>query len=109
MAREISASEEDLNIFVYEFRRWRRTPLWGIMLAILLLAFPLLAINTLMKHYWGYLFSLGHPFWVMLTLATAGHTFSLASSNLLMYCVYKAKHPFFEQYRCEPDRLFPWE
>ena len=27
----------------------------------------------------------------------------------MMFCIYKAKHPFFEQYRSEPDRKFPWE
>ena len=27
----------------------------------------------------------------------------------MMLCIYKAKHPFLEQYRSEPDRNFPWE
>ena len=97
------------SIVQAEIRRWKETPLWGIVLALLQVAFMLVAFPALMKRYYAFLLNQGHPFYVTMFVTMALYIVALLWSNLTMFCIYKAKHPFFEQFRAEPDRQFLWE
>ena len=100
---------ESSNFLLNEKRRWEGTPIWGVCLALLQIVVVLFTFPTFMKQHWEYLFGLGHPFYVDLILISAVHILSLIGSNCIMFCIYRAKHSFFEQYRSEPDQPFPWE
>lgn len=97
------------NFLLSEKRRCEAIPFWALCLAFIQLASLFIAFPAIMKQFWSYFFSLGHPFYVDLTLFLAVHISALVGINLTMFCIYRAKHPFFEQYRSEPERQFPWE
>ena len=104
---KVTPSEDSL--IQNEIYRWRGTPLWGIVLAFLQIAIILIVFPIILHHYYPFFLSQGHPFYVTMFVTMGVHVLTLIGSNTMMYFIYKAKHPFFEQYRSEPDRLFPWE
>ncbi len=53
--------------------------------------------------------ALGPTFYVNLAFFSLAHVAVLLVANLPMMLIYRAKHPFFEQFRSEPNQPFPWE
>ncbi len=102
-------NKEALDVLLNEKKRWARMPWWGIALAMLQLVGGLLGMPWALRQVWEPIQSMGHPFYVNFFLLLAVHITVMVLMNLSMLLVYKAKHPFFEQYRSEPNSPFPWE
>lgn len=93
---KVTSEIDSPNFLLNEKRRCEGIPLWGILLALLQIGFFLVLIPQFLKYFYKDLFSLGHPFYVTLITSLGFHVFTLIISNVPMYFIYTAKHPFFE-------------
>lgn len=83
---------------------------YGIIVAALLIFTFFFIVPHLIKTYlWERFLSLGSLNIIYGFSVYGVHEFMFISSNLLMWFIYTQKIPFFENYRINPNRKWPWE
>ena len=103
MAKKAEEEAYQVDLLTQEWRRWSQTPIWGLVLALLQCAAVVIGLPLLFKPHWEWMVSLADPHIVILIPGVLVHASTILMTNLAMLCVYKPKHPFFEQYRSEPN------
>lgn len=83
---------------------------YGIIFASLVFLTYFFIVPPLIKNYvWGKVLDLASPKVLYVVLAYGNHEFMFLVSNLMMWFIYVKKIPFFERYRINPNRKWPWE
>lgn len=96
------------NVFKNDTVRYVRKGYGIIFATIIALSFFFL-LPLLVKAYWENLLLLGDKNLIYVLSIYIVHEGMFISSNLMMWFIYTKKIPFFEKYRINIDRQWPWE
>jgi len=97
------------SIWSYEQIKYSKANLPYKCLAILLIYLFLTLIPWIWRHYLWFLFDIFPKTLVMCLSLFLLHVIFHSSANFIYFYLYKAKIPFFEQFRINHDKLWPWE
>ena len=83
---------------------------YGIIVAALITFSFFFLVPTLIKNYvWKSILSIGEINYIYIIGVYGIHESMFLFSNLMMWFIYTQKIPFFEKYRINPNRKWPWE
>jgi len=83
---------------------------YGIILAGLITISFFFLLPSLIKNYlWEHILSIGDKNYIYGSTVYGVHEIMFITSNLMMWFIYTQKIPFFENYRINPNKKWPWE
>lgn len=97
------------KVFKNDTVRYVRKGYGIIMAGIMTFAFFFILPSLIRNSLWDYVLSIGNKKWMYAIVVYGVHEATFISSNLMMWMIYTQKIPFFEKYRINPDRKWPWE
>lgn len=103
------ATSPQISLIQTDSLKYKRKGYGLIVASLFLIVFFFIIPQIFKKYFWTPISTFSDQNTVFFVLFNMTHEILFVTANLIMLIIYKLKHPFFERYRINRDRKWPWE